>query len=297
MGAFLLPDQTRVSQIHLRTGNLARALGFYEGVLGLKVREQTTLGASLSADDTYTPFIVLTEVPGTAPRPPRTVGLYHLAIRYPSRPDLARALRRLARHRQPIEGASDHKVSEAIYLADPDHNGVELYVDRPRSQWVWRQGQVAMTTAALDLDDLLSTAEDAGGEAGAPAGTDLGHIHLQVADLAQAERFYHDYLGLAVMQRSYPGALFLAAGGYHHHLAVNTWAGGAAAPPNSAGVASYRLEVPEPEVLYCLRNRAPLAGYETRTEPSGPDAGVLQIRDPNGQWLQIQSSKAAVSRS
>ena len=233
-------------------------------------------------------MIVLHEERHATPRPPGATGLYHLAIRYPARRDLAHALQRLARSDYPIQGASDHQVSEAIYLSDPDDNGVELYADRPRAQWIWRDDQVAMTTGPLDMENLLALTEGQPAPPHVPPQTDLGHIHLHVASLAAAERFYHEFLGLAVTQRSYPGALFLSAAGYHHHLAVNTWAGNRPPPADSIGLISYRLEAPEAEILYCLGHRAPLAGYEATTEIGETGSELLQIRDPNGHWLEVQ---------
>ena len=288
MSAFL-PDETRISQVHLRTGNLERALGFYTGALGLRIAERTGRGAALSATGNSPAMIILSDEPRATPRPPKTTRLYHLAIRYPTRHDLSHALKRLMSGDYPIQGASDHRVSEAIYLSDPDDNGVELYADRPRSQWAWRNGQVAMTTEALDVDNLLASTDGQPTPPHVPPQTDLGHIHLHVADLAAAERFYHEFLGLAVTQRSYPGALFLSAGGYHHHLAVNTWASDQPPPAESIGLISYRLEVPENEILYCLRNRAPLAGYETRTEHEANGSELLHIRDLSGHWLEVHS--------
>jgi catechol 2,3-dioxygenase len=284
-----LPDETRISQVHLRTRNLERAVGFYTGTLGLRSVERTGRKVALSPTENAPAMIVLSEASKAKPRPARATGLYHLAIRYPTRRDLAHAVHRLMRVEYPIQGASDHQVSEAIYLTDPDENGVELYADRPRSQWAWRDGQVAMTTEPLDIDNLLASTKGQLAPFNVPPQADLGHIHLHVADLLAAERFYHEFLGLAVTQRSYPGALFFSVGGYHHHLAVNTWAGNQPPPANSLGLIGYRLEVPEAEILYCLRNRAPLAGYETRTKPGANSSELLQIRDPNGHWLEMHS--------
>jgi catechol 2,3-dioxygenase len=278
--------ETRVAHVQLRTADLERALAFYLGVLGFKLVERNGAAASLSPTGRHPSLLTLNEDRAARPRPARTLGLYHSAIRYPTRRDLAHALQRLARHEYPIHGASDHIVSEAIYLSDPDHNGVELYVDRPRTQWVWRNGQVAMATEALDLDDLLSTVQGEQDLVEPPPQTDLGHIHLHVADLGEAERFYQGFLGLAVTQRSYPGALFFAANGYHHHVAANTWAGKASAPENSVGLLSYRLEVPSKEILSSLRSRAAVAGYEANTR-WGNRRELLRVRDPNGNWLEI----------
>ncbi|MDB6110984.1 MAG: Glyoxalase family protein [Pedosphaera sp.] len=293
MSANRLPDETRISQVHLRIADLERALGFYQELLGFRAIKKAAKHAVLGATEQGPGLIVLTEDKHVCPRPSHATGLYHFAIRYPARSDLAQALVRLAKGDYPIQGASDHIVSEAIYLSDPDHNGVELYVDRPRSQWTWREGQIAMSTEALDLDDLLATIEGQSETEGPPIATDIGHVHLHVADLTKAERFYGEFLGLAVTQRSYPGALFLSAGGYHHHVAVNTWAGRTAPPPNSVGLVSYRLEVPVAEVLYCLRHRAPLHGYEAELETAEEGADLLKIRDPNGNWLEIEAARTA----
>jgi len=284
-----LPDGTRVSRVHLRTANLERALGFYEGVLGLLVLSRDQGSATLGSAQAGPVLIQLSEDRQATPRPSGCTGLYHLALRYPTRRDLARVLQRLARDNWPVSGASDHLVSEAIYLNDADGNGVELCTDRPRNQWKWQGDQVLMSTERLDVDDLLATLEGEPAKAPWPPAVDLGHIHLHVADLQAAERFYHDYLGLAVTQREYPGALFLSAGRYHHHVAVNTWSGRLPPPANAIGLISYRLEVPVEEVLYCLRNRAPLSGYEARPAPGREAGSVLQIRDPNGHWLEVEN--------
>ncbi|HEV2392154.1 MAG TPA: VOC family protein [Verrucomicrobiae bacterium] len=285
MKAFL-PEQTRVSQVHLRTASLERSLGFYADVLGLSAHHPNGSQAVLSAG-AGPELLVLSEDASAPQRPPRSIGLYHLAIRYPERRDLAHAFQRLINNGYPVEGASDHGVSEAIYLSDPEGNGVELYADRPPTQWPRRRGHLAMVTQPLDVRDLLKSVQDTPAPPEPPAETDIGHIHLHVANLPAADRFYHEFLGLAVTQRSIPDALFLAAGEYHHHIGVNTWAGHAAPPSNSTGLISYRLDVPVKEILYCLSHRAPLLGYETRTLPDahGP---ILQIRDPNGSWLEIQ---------
>lgn len=288
-----LPDQTRLSQVRLRTADVKRQLEFYTAVLGFKALDGVGADCALSPSGKGPGFLVLHEYPKAVPRSPRSVGLYHFAIRYPAREELARAYRRLVAHGYPIGGASDHGVSEAVHLSDPDGNGVELYADRPRSEWRWQNGQVAMATAALDLDALLDSIS--GKKAADPlTGAELGHIHLHVADLATAERFYSEYLGLGVTQRSYPGALFFASGGYHHHVAVNVWAGKSVPPPNSVGLISYRFEVSCSEILYCLSHRAPLLGYEIRDDLVGQ--GTLQIRDPNGNWLEIQAVRGTNER-
>jgi catechol 2,3-dioxygenase len=289
-----LPDQTRISQVRLCTPGLERALEFYIGVLDLTASFASSSQATLSALPEGPGLLALSEERNASPRPLGSTGLYHFALRYPTRNDLAYAYRRVVRAGYPLAGASDHGVSEAIYLSDPDGNGVEMYADRPRSQWRWQNGQVAMVTTPLDLENLLASIGARPATTTPPLQADLGHIHLSVNDLSATERFYSEFLGLAVSQRSYPGALFFAAGGYHHHIGANVWSGKVPPPANSVGLVSYRLEVPIAEILYCLRHRAPLLGYETRMEQ--PEAGtpILQIRDPNGHWLEIQASQNAV---
>src|SRR5579859_629766 len=244
-----LPDQTRVSQVHLRISRLEPALEFYSQVLGLHTSQSSGTEVVLSAGAKQPGLVVLSEDQDVVPRPSRSTGLFHLALRYQSRRDLAQAYQRLVENNYPIAGASDHGVSEAIYLSDPEGNGIELYADRPRSQWHWNHGQVEMVTETLDLGRLVASI-GIEPKTKTPVPMDLGHIHLQVADLAEAEKFYSDFLGLAVTQRTYPGALFFAAGRYHHHIAANTWAGRTVAPANSAGLVSYRIEVPVAEILY-----------------------------------------------
>lgn len=288
-----LPDQTRISQVHLRTTRLQRALDFYSGVLGLKTSQGPGGQATLSAMPEEPDLLVLSEDRSALPRLPQSIGLYHFALRYATRHDLAHAYRRVVKAGYPVAGASDHGVSEAIYLTDPDGNGVELYADRPRSQWRWQNGQITMVTTPLDLQNLLATIAPNPSTTTQLPHADLGHIHLHVKDLDNAQRFYSEFLGLGVTQRSYPGALFFAAGGYHHHVGVNVWAGKTAPAANSVGLVSYRLEVPVAEILYCLSHRAPVLGYRTQTKLLEEGNPILQLRDPNGNWLEVQASKNA----
>ena len=290
-----LPDQTRISQVHLRTDRLERALEFYSGVLGLKASTGPDAQAIFSAMPDEPGLLVVSEDRSCSPRLPSSVGLYHFALRYPTRNDLAQAYRRIVQAGYPVAGASDHGVSEAIYLSDPDGNGVEMYADRPRSHWRWQNGQIAMMTTPLDLDNFLATIPAKTARTDSPPQIDLGHIHLHVADLTAAERFYSEFLGLGVTQRSYSyaGALFFAAGGYHHHIGVNVWAGQGVPQVNSVGLVSYRLEVPVAEILYCLSHRAPLLGYETQMELQERGNRIFQVRDPNGNWLEVQASENA----
>ena len=221
-----------IARVHLTTPDLNQAVAFYRERIGLQVHRQSGDMAALGAGEAD--LLVLHESP-SAPRVRRTTGLYHFAILVPSRPDLARALRHLGQTATPMQGFADHFVSEALYLADPDGNGIEIYRDRPRSEWPVRDGALQMGSDPLDLEHLLADAGPAGSWAGMPAGTVIGHVHLHVANIAPAERFYAEGLGLDLIQRYGGTASFLSAGGYHHHVAVNTWAGvGAPAPPPGA---------------------------------------------------------------
>lgn len=292
MHAFQWSGDLRIPQLRLRTARLEPLLAFYAHALGLEMLSRSGSEAVLAAPGQNEPLVILSEDPSAVRRPAGATGLFHLALRFPSRVGLANALRRLLSYQDALVGAEHHGVSEALYLRDPDGNGVELYADVPRAQWPWHEGQIAMTSASLDLANLLAATDAPSARAASPRGIALGHLHLHVADLAEAERFFHEYLGLAVTQRDFPGALFFAAGGYHHHIAANTWAGGARTPPaGSTGLISYRLETSLQESVDVLRQRALAFGYETGAEGTG----FLQVRDPNGAWLEVAA--AAVSNS
>jgi catechol 2,3-dioxygenase len=217
----------------------------------------------------------------------RATGLYHQAILVPERRDLAIALARLAAARWPLDGASDHLVSEALYLSDPDGNGIEIYRDRPREQWPRDGETIEMATLPLDLENLIG---EIGGpqdvSARMPAGTTIGHVHLQVAELSEIEAFYGGILGLDVTVRLYQQALFMSAGGYHHHLGLNTWQsrGGSSPAPGSVGLRHYELRLGDGDDLGRILSRASAAGYPV--EDSG-DASTPQLRDPSGNAVRL----------
>ena len=240
-----LPADARLGAIRLRVADVERLTRFYEQAIGLQVVEDglvTALGVDGRA------LVELEAAPDAPPRPSHTTGLFHLAILVPSRADLGLALRRVAAAGWRLSGASDHLVSEALYLSDPEGNGIELYRDRPRAEWPVVGGALQMDTLPLDLGSLLSEVDEANGaDAGMPAGTTLGHVHLQVSDLTAAEHFWADALGLDVTVRGYPGALFVSAGGYHHHVGLNTWAGDGAPPPPDGALGLDRFEVVLPD--------------------------------------------------
>jgi len=286
MDAYALPAATHIAYAHLRVADLERALAFYHDLLGLRVITVSDSSAALSATGVLPPLIVLEAHPGARPRPPRTTGLYHVAIRLPDRAALARTLRRLLERRWPLHGAADHGVSEALYLADPAGNGIEIYRDTPADTWRRRDGSLEMGTGILDLESLLDDARDAPWT-GFPAGSQIGHVHLKVSAIEPTLHFYHDVLGFDVTQRYGSDAVFLSAGGYHHHIGANTWesAGSVPAPAGSLGLRSYAIALPDTASLAEVARRLEQDGvtYEqhgeriTVSDPSG-NAIVLEVR-------------------
>jgi catechol 2,3-dioxygenase len=283
-----------IGTVSLTVSDLERSTEFYRDALGFQVHSRDERSARLGAGDGVGSaglvLLDLHEVPG-AKRPLRATGLFHYAVLLPSRADLARAVLRLSTAGVRIQGASDHGVSEAIYLADPDGLGIEIYRDRPRSQWPRdRGGAVSMPTDPLDLEALLREApRDPDSTGPAPDGTRIGHVHLHVADLAAAERFYVDTLGFDIVTRYGSEALFVSAGGYHHHIGLNTWAGVGAPPPTegSAGLRWFELAHTGEEERDKTAARAAAAGAESERIGS-----YYLIRDPSGNGIRITARPA-----
>lgn len=275
-----LPDATRLGAAHLQVSGMERSLRYYRDFLGFAVLESAGATAMLGAHEDERVLLVLHEKPGASPVPRRgRLGLFHFAILLPDRAALGRFAGHLARMGAPA-GSSDHLVSEAIYLQDPDGLGIEVYADRPRSAWQHLpNGEIAMSTEPLDVASLLRAAGDAPWT-GMPGGTVLGHMHLHVGDLPTAERFYVDAFGFDVVVRGYPGALFVSAGGYHHHLGLNTWAAHAApAGPDDARLLEWTVVLPKASDLDGALERMRAAGHEVTD-------GAL-VRDPWGTALRI----------
>jgi catechol 2,3-dioxygenase len=237
-------DPIRIGAVSLAVRDLDRAAAFYRDVIGLRELSRAPDSVSLGSGDTA--FLTLVHRPDALPDDPATAGLFHTAFLLPSRGDLADWLAHVSAHRVPLDGASDHGVSEAIYLSDPEGNGVEVYADRPRATWRWEAGQVAMTTDRLDLAALIAD-RSAAGWRGAPGGARIGHVHLRVGDVARAVRFWTEDIGLDLV-RARHGAAFLSSGGYHHHIAANIWqsAGAGARDPRRAGLLAVTLETVAP---------------------------------------------------
>ena len=279
---------TSMGAVRLTVGDLDTVREFYRDAIGLAELDPEEGVVRLGTDDeTSRPIVELVGDPDAPPRPPGTSGLFHLAILVPSRADLARALQRVAEAGWRLSGASDHLVSEALYLSDPEGNGIELYRDRPREEWPVRDGVLQMDTLPLDLDGVLGELRREDAEARMPAGTRIGHVHLNVGDLAAAEAFYSGALGFNVTVRGYPGALFVSAGGYHHHLGLNTWTGVGAPPPpeGSRGLNQYEIRLPDSAQLADEEARLHDAGFEPERE-----GNRVRITDPSGNRVVLSAS-------
>lgn len=273
---YKLHPATRMGAATLAVANLAQSVAFYQNIIGLqRLDAGTDEKASLGVGNT--PILHLQEIPGAQPQPERSTGLYHAAILVPSRPDLGRFLLNLARTQYPVGGFGDHLVSEAIYLSDPDGNGLEVYRDRPRSEWQWQGSQVKMATDPVDVEGIVATVENPSAPyAGMPAGTTMGHLHLRIGDVAKAEAFYHDLIGFDVVA-TWHGALFVSAGGYHHHLGLNTWHSYNAppAPANSVGLRDYTVILPNQAALADL-----MARFEAAKITLDHQSDAIWVNDP-----------------
>ncbi|GAC1435403.1 MAG: VOC family protein [Solirubrobacteraceae bacterium] len=242
-----------VGPVSLTVSDLPTVAAFYERAIGLQPLERREDSAMLGSPD-GTVLVALHGAPDAAPAPLGSTGLFHLALLVPDRPELARQIERVQAAGVRFTGASDHLVSEALYLNDPEGNGIEIYRDRPREEWGHTDGQVQMATLPLDSAAVMAERPLGPLPARVHEDTRIGHVHLHVQDLAAAERFYAGELGLDVMVRTYPGALFLSRGGYHHHIGLNTWSRATGPPPSgSRGLRSFVLD----------------GGGHLRTDPAG----------------------------
>jgi catechol 2,3-dioxygenase len=282
---FHQPPVTFVGQVNLKVQNLERALAFYKEVIGFKVYEQTERSAKLTADG-KTVLLSIEQPEDVIPKQARTAGLYHFALLLPQRSDLANIVRHFLKLGYPLQGASDHLVSEALYLADPDGNGIEIYTDRPASKWEWNNNEVVMATEALDAENLLAEGLDEAWD-GLPAGTVMGHIHLHVSELANTEEFYTKGLGFEVVCRYGSQALFISSGQYHHHIGLNTWNGVGAPKPrvNSVGLESFTLVLPDEETVIATIAQLKEIGASVTEE----EYGVYAV-DPSGNRINLETA-------
>ncbi len=280
---------TNIGLVTLRVSQIERSLLFYQGILAFQPIEQMPGRVLLGGQDKQ-PLLELLEVPGAAPQPRRATGLYHVAILLPTRRDLGRVFLRLAQASWQI-GQGDHLVSEALYVSDPDENGLELYQDRPRSMWQWRKGSVVMATDPVDLRSLAADGQQAEPWDVLPAGTRVGHIHLQVGDIPQAKHFYTEILGFDITAEM-PTALFISAGGYHHQIGMNIWhsANAKPTPATHAGLQTYVIAIPTREALQEVKAR--LVAHNVSFTEEQPD--LIRINDPwsNAILLKVQPTPA-----
>lgn len=280
---FALQTPMHCGAVSLRVRDLDRVADYYRALLGLDVLDRTRESIALGAGGVA--LLHLNARPGAPYEPPNQAGLFHTAFLMPTRSDLARWVMHVAAARIPVTGASDHSVSEAIYLDDPEGNGIEVYSDRPREQWQWSNGVVTMGTHRLDVDALLMLARADGVRyQGAPAGLRVGHVHLRVGDIPRGRGFYRETVGLDPT-RERAGAAFLSSGGYHHHVAINTWqsAGAGARDLQRTGLDWFSLTVTDPALLDAQAARLERAGARVRPL----EGGGIAAADPWGTTLRL----------
>ena len=271
------------SHVQLKVSDLERSLAYYTAIIGFQVLNQTKDTAYLTVDGTSS-LISLVEVKN-AVSPQGFTGLYHFALLLPTRKDLGNLVQHFIQHNVRL-GAADHEVSEALYLNDPDGNGIEIYIDRPEQDWAWtHDGLVHMTTEQLDFQPILAEAD--GNWTGLPAGTVMGHIHLSVSDLSKTEDFYTNVLDYQVVCRYGNQALFISTGNYHHHIGLNTWQsnGRPALPDHAAGLKSYTVVLKDEAYAVAVKDRLQAAGMRVEHYAEGPLYGGKQLFstvDPNG---------------
>jgi catechol 2,3-dioxygenase len=276
----------RIGTVGLIARDLDLLTNYYRDLLGLIVMERTGKIARLGIGGMT--LLEIEHRPDALPDDPATAGLYHTAFLMPTRQDHARWIMHIARHRVPITGASDHGVSEAFYLDDPEGNGIEVYNDRPRERWTWQDGLVVMQTKQLDIEAIL---QEIGPEVdrasatypAAPEGLRVGHIHLRVGSVEQAEAFYRGPIGLELTRRR-GGATFMSSGGYHHHVGANVWHSDGAGPrdTNRAGLAWFSMELAEPGAIDTISAKLRAANAPVEAGPGG-----VETADPWGTRIRL----------
>jgi catechol 2,3-dioxygenase len=285
---FRLPAATRIGRVRLQVSDLERSIAYYQSVVGLDVRERSEGVASLAPRGGGDPILELKELKGARAVPRRgLLGLYHFAILLPDRAALGRFIAHLSEIGA-YAGMSDHLVSEAVYLTDPDGLGIEVYADRPADSWQAVERQLQMTTKPLDVESVVASAQGQKWD-GMPQGTKIGHVHFYIGDIDKAASFYHAAVGLDKIVWSYPGALFMSAGGYHHHVGVNTWAQGASpASSDDAKLVDWELIVPDQDASEEAAKSIEAAGFSVdRSE------GYASANDPWGIRIRVRGETEA----
>ncbi|MBB5174298.1 VOC family protein [Texcoconibacillus texcoconensis] len=274
---------TYVDHVKLNVQDLQRSLKFYQEVIGFQVLKQSGSSAQLTADG-KTSILSLDQPDGLTPKVGRTAGLYHFAILLPTRDHLAQFVQHIAKVGIPV-GSSDHLVSEALYFSDPDGNGIEVYSDRDPSTWEWKNDEVKMTVDPLNIPELQASHQPEWD--GLPEDTVMGHLHLHVSNLQEAEEFYTRGLGFEVVCRFGLQAVFISTGKYHHHIALNTW-NGIGAPKSlehSVGLQSFHITYPTVEEISDAVDRLTSLGVSVIKEND-----VYQVEDPSGNHVQLKVS-------
>jgi catechol 2,3-dioxygenase len=281
---FRLPDETHIGRVRLQVADIERSVAYYTTVLGMRVISRDGNAVQLGAHGDDRVLLELIEKRGARTVPRRgLLGLYHFAVLLPDRAALGRFIAHLAEAGL-YAGMSDHLVSEAVYLTDPDGLGIEVYADRPRESWRIADRQLEMSTKPLDVASVVGSAGNRKWD-GLPRGTVIGHVHFYVGDIDRASSFYHTGLGMDKIVWSYPGALFMSAGGYHHHVGVNTWAAGS--PPatdDDARLVEWELLVPDSESVQGAAASIATAGY-----PIEHDGDALVAADEWGIRLRVRA--------
>nr|WP_238549769.1 VOC family protein [Candidatus Nitrosotenuis chungbukensis] len=291
MKQFMISPEARIGQVRLRVSDMQKSVQFYESVLGLKQITESPEKTLLSPNGKIPYLIALTKSKKELDLAQRKrLGLYHFAILLPERKYLADFFVHLQEQKNEarIDGFADHAVSEAIYVRDPDYNGIEIYRDRPRSEWVWNENKVHMATNPLQLEDLLK--ESTGRWNRMPDRTTIGHIHLHVSSIPKAEKFYSEILGFS-QTAAFPGAAFFGAGGYHHHIAANTWLGENALPVSKdiPGLDYFTIELPDRTSLQNTITNLSDNKIATRESAVG-----RFVQDPDQIQIQVYSKQPSV---
>ncbi|GKU84472.1 VOC family protein [Niallia sp. NCCP-28] len=270
------------TSLTLKIQDLETSIKFYENIIGFRLLAKTDKNAVLTVDGT-TPLLYLEQLEKAESKNTRTTGLYHFAILVPSREDLGIILQHLLKSGFPLQGASDHNVSEAIYLADPEGNGIEIYRDLPAENWQWQNDFVQMSTLAMDAEGVLEAGSNNEWN-GLPAGSIIGHIHLHVADLEKTVAFYVEGLGFDIVQKYGTQAYFISTGKYHHHIGLNIWNGrGIPAPKaENVGLKYFDLKIPTEEKRNEIAERVEKLGEVIEKKDD-----IFYVSDPSGNTIRL----------